>query len=131
MFFKTPENSPATQKRADTPVYPYGKKNTIRHKNTRTNNVGAHRCVRPKYTQAKKHRADTPVCPYGKTIRHKNKKTNNVGAQRCVRPKIHTSKESQTPSPALRPSLRFGTPLPIGDVALTRCAIASICIALA
>ena len=33
--------------------------------------------------------------------------------------------------PALRPSLRFGTPLPIGDVALTRCAIASICIALA
>ena len=37
--------------------------------------VGAHRCVRPKYTQAMRNRADTPVCPYGKkTNIHKKEK---------------------------------------------------------
>ena len=47
----------------------------IRRKNRRTNNVGAHRCVRPKYTQAMRNRADTPVCPYGKkTNKHKKEK---------------------------------------------------------
>ena len=59
-----PKHTQAKNSRADTPVCPYGK--TIRQKNTRTNNVGAHRCVRPTHT--KNSRADTPVCPYGKRL---------------------------------------------------------------
>ena len=46
------KHTQAKNYRADTPVCPYGK--AIRQKNRKTNNVGVHRCVRQKNTQAKR-----------------------------------------------------------------------------
>ena len=58
--------TPATKKRADTPVCPYGKDNKTKEQKDKTNCKGATVCA-PENTGNEK-RADTPVCPYGKRL---------------------------------------------------------------
>ncbi len=68
----------------------------IRHKNRKTNNVGAQRCVRTKTHTSKEQpgrHTGLPLLAMGKQTA-----TNCRGAPMCA-PKKHTSKESQTPSP--------------------------------